>query len=87
MVYPDVRPHRIVLLVFLAAPAHGRLRGGKISKRDSWYGLEGRDDFSDFKRWWHRQGKDEAGGNDLQTREEAVEAYDHWVSRGRPCVN
>ena len=86
MVIPDIRPVGIILLVFLAAPAQGRLRGGKISKRDSRYGLEGRDDFADFKRWWHRRGKDEAGGTDLANREDAIEAYDSWVQQGKPSI-
>jgi hypothetical protein len=77
---------RIVLLVAIAAPRSGSLRGGKIGKRDRWYGLETLNDFSDFRRWWHRQGKFEVGGRDFENRKQAQEAYDEWVAQGRPTV-
>lgn len=67
-------------------PRRDRLRGGKAGRRDRWYGLEERDDFADFKRWWHRQGKDEAGGKDLESREETEAAYAEWVDRDRPTA-
>jgi hypothetical protein len=62
------------------------LRGGKIRRRDRWYGLEERDDFPEFRRWWHRQGKYEAGGKDFENRKQAEEAYDEWVEQGRPTI-
>jgi hypothetical protein len=62
------------------------LRGGRKALRDRWFGLEEKLDFADFRRWWHRQGKDEAGGNDIDTRREAEHIYDDWVSRGRPTA-
>ncbi|MBD2777037.1 hypothetical protein [Iningainema tapete] len=57
-------------------------RGGKKRKRDKWYGY----DDQDFQRWWHRQGKAEYGGRDLDNAEEARQAYEDWVSRGKPKV-
>ncbi len=72
--------------VLLAAAPGGRLRGGKIGRRDRWYGLEARDDFPDFKRWWHRQGKDELGGKDLESRKDVDQAYEEWLRQGRPKV-
>ena len=57
-----------------------RLRG------DRWFGLEDKPDFADFKRWWHRQGKEEAGGDDIETRQEAERIYEDWVRQGRPIV-
>jgi hypothetical protein len=62
------------------------MRGGRISRRDRWFGFEEKADFSRFRHWWHRVGKDEAGGNDISDREEAERVYDDWVSRGRPTV-
>lgn len=63
-----------------------RLRGGRIGRRDRWYGLDGHDDFANFRQWWHRRGKDEAGGKDLENREEAEAAYAEWVQQGRPAA-
>jgi hypothetical protein len=37
-----------------------------------------------FWDWWHRVGKKEAGGQDLQSRDEAQEEYNDWVESGRP---
>jgi RHS repeat-associated protein len=56
-------------------------RGGGKSTRDNWFGYD-RD--KDFVKWWHRQGKAEFGGNDIDTAAEAKEVYDHWVSIGKP---
>lgn len=63
-----------------------RLRGGKIGRRDNDYGLNGRPEFEDFWRWWHKAGKDNHGGIDIQGRREAHERFDEWVSDGRPTV-
>ena len=82
----DIRFRTVLFLVSIAAAGRDLLRGGKASKRDTWYGLETLADFSDFKRWWHRRGKDEAGGKDLENRKQAEEAYDEWVQQGRPTV-
>jgi hypothetical protein len=57
-----------------------------IGRRDRWYGLEDRHDFSDFRRWWHRQGKEAARGGDFENRKQAEEAYAEWVDQGRPTV-
>jgi hypothetical protein len=62
------------------------MRGGRITRRDRWFGLEEKPDFGDFRRWWHREGKDEAGGTDITDRQEAERAYDDWVTRGRPIA-
>jgi len=47
------------------------MRGGKKSDRDRWFGLEKREDFHKFRRWWHRQGKEEQSGRDIASRDEA----------------
>ena len=57
-------------------------RGGSKSDRDKWYGYNEKE----FQRWWHREGKAESGGNDIDNAEEAKNAYDDWVSRGKPKV-
>lgn len=62
------------------------MRGGRIGRRDRWFGLEDKVDFAHFRRWWHREGKDQAGGNDLADRNAAERAYVDWVARGRPKV-
>jgi hypothetical protein len=56
-------------------------RGGGKGTRDNWYGYD-RD--RDFVRWWHRQGKREFGGNDIDNAAEARKIYEHWVNIGRP---
>lgn len=48
--------------------------------RDKWYGFND----PDFQDWWHRMGKDENGGRDIENRKEAQKHYDDWVSQGRP---
>ncbi|MCJ2013182.1 hypothetical protein [Methylobacterium sp. J-076] len=64
----------------------GRFRGGGQSQRDRWFGLEAEDDFDAFRRWWHRVGKDEAGGRDLDSTEQARAEYGAWVTSGRNRV-
>jgi hypothetical protein len=59
-------------------------RGGKQRDRERWYGLEDKPDFDQFRVWWHREGKDANGGNDLRSGSEAVEMYNQWVDLGRP---
>jgi len=59
-------------------------RGGKVHARDRWFGLERRKDFENFRRWWHRRGKNEFGGEDLKNPNEAKAAYDAWAAAGRP---
>jgi hypothetical protein len=56
-------------------------RGGGKGARDNWYGF---DKDKDFVKWWHRQGKAEFGGNDIENAAEAEEIYNHWVSIGKP---
>jgi hypothetical protein len=62
------------------------LRGGKIRRRDSFYGLERRPGFEDFRRWWHRVGKRRHGDIDIQDAPEARERWGEWVSEGSPTV-
>ncbi len=57
-------------------------RGGSKKQRDNWYGFNDKD----FQRWWHREGKEEFGGRDIDNREEAQEYFEHWISIGRPKV-
>ena len=52
-------------------------RGGKKTDRDNWYGY----DDPDFQNWWHRDGKQ---GRDIQNADDAKNAFDQWVSEGRP---
>lgn len=58
-------------------------RGGSKDERDNWYGFNDKD----FQRWWHREGKAAMGGRDIENREQAQAAYDHWVQLGRPKVS
>lgn len=63
------------------------LRGGSIARRDSWYGLEAKQDFAAFRRWWHRQGKHHYNqGCDIADRREALVFYRLWQDLGRPKV-
>jgi hypothetical protein len=76
--------HVWFFLFFLSLSA--QFRGGRQARRDRWYGLEDEPDFHEFRRWWHRRGKDAAGGTDLKSRKEALYAYDTWVNQRRPRV-
>jgi hypothetical protein len=71
----------------LAEDQAPRLRGGRASKRDPWFGLSGRPGFRDFRDWWHIEknfsGRD---GRDLMGREEAEGAWDEWEASGRPSM-
>lgn len=65
-----------------ATPRKGKtFRGGSKQTRDNWYGYD-RD--QRFVRWWHRQGKQEFGGNDIDSAAEAKVIYEHWVQLGKP---
>jgi hypothetical protein len=65
-----------------ARGAKGRtFRGGSKRTRDNWYGYESD---QNFVRWWHRQGKAEFGGGDIETAAEAKELFEYWVSIGKP---
>jgi hypothetical protein len=57
-------------------------RGGKKKKRDNWYGYTNKD----FQRWWHRKGKEEFGGRDLDNAQQAKEVYEYWESIGKPSL-
>ena len=61
-----------------------RLKGGRITSRDHWYGLQDRPDFPDFRQWWHRVGKFEYDRDHISDRASAGQAYGDWVSAGRP---
>jgi hypothetical protein len=75
-----------VILLFIASPSGPQMRGGRSGQRDRWFGLEEKDDFWDFRHWWHREGKDAAGGWDLKNRSEAEAAYQNWSLLGKPKV-
>lgn len=86
---PDVSPIHLLasVLLELASRAPPSFRGGRLQKRDRWYGLESKDDFDEFRRWWHRKGKTTYGeGKDLPGREAAEDMYEQWVLLGRPKV-
>ena len=36
-------------------------RGGSKKERDKWYGYNDKN----FQRWWHREGKEQFGGRDI----------------------
>jgi RHS repeat-associated protein len=55
-------------------------RGGSKAQRDNWYCF----DDKGFQRWWHREGKKEFGGNDIEDAAEAKEAFEVWNQLGRP---
>ena len=56
-------------------------RGGAKAMRDLWYGFND----PEFRRWWHREGKDDhGGGRDLDSKQAAKAAYELWKSLGRP---
>ena len=59
-----------------------RLRGGKASARDPWFGLSAEPGFKDFKRFWHREKR--FHGRDLQSRAEAYEEYQDWAATHLP---
>lgn len=82
------RPATTIVLVALraAVPTPPPLKGGGKSSRDRWFGLDAKSDFDAFRRWWHRVGKDEFGGADLRSREEAEAAYQVWRAIGHPTT-
>lgn len=57
-----------------------QFRGGRQSKRDRNFGVTDRE----FWRWWHQHGKREMGQRDISGPEAAQDAYEIWVSEGRP---
>lgn len=73
-------PVLLTALLRIAEETGKHLKGGKKSRRDRWFGLEDKPGFSDFRDWWHRHGKEEAGGADIQSREEALTEYEAWLS-------
>lgn len=64
----------------------GQFKGGKKGARDRTYGLENRDGFEEFRRWWHRVGKPKTGGADINSRPMAEECWKQWDFEGRPKV-
>jgi hypothetical protein len=68
----------------VAEPEEPGFRG---KGRNQWFGLESRPDFEKFRKWWHREGKDAAGGRDLASRQEAEDAYNDWADLGKPEVH
>ncbi|MBE6066117.1 MAG: hypothetical protein E7211_00235, partial [Clostridium lundense] len=57
-------------------------RGGKKGSRDKWYGYNNKD----FQNWWHREGKDEFGGNDIEDKKMVEKVFNYWDSIGKPRV-
>ena len=57
-------------------------RGGKKKQRDKWYGYDNKD----FQRWWHREGKEQFEGRDIDNAQQAQEIYEYWESIGKPTV-
>lgn len=57
-------------------------RGGKKRTRDKWYGFEGKSDFEEFKRWFHKVAKKQRNYRDVLSREEMEEYYDEWKTAG-----
>ncbi len=56
-------------------------RQGSKSQRDKWYG-----DFvgnEDAKEWWHRIGKRQNGGNDIENAEQAKKFYAQYLASKR----
>ena len=58
----------------------GKMTGGS---RNSFFGLENKRDFKQFKSYWERSGK-RVYGRDIQDRFDAEELYQEWVDIGRP---
>ena len=61
-------------------PRQRGFRGGKQNQRDSMGGFESDEA---FERWWHRQGKEDYGGSDMDPAE-APSIYRQWVLNGKP---
>lgn len=41
---------------------------------------------SEFRKWWHRVGKAQYGGLDIQSHNEARRIYEEWQAEGSPRV-
>ncbi|NVN90914.1 MAG: RHS repeat-associated core domain-containing protein [Desulfuromonadales bacterium] len=57
-------------------------RGGKKQSRDYWGKYEKE---TELKRWWHRQGKKEFGGHDIEP-DQLDKVYQYWKDLGSPRV-
>lgn len=55
-------------------PHEGRIKGGSMRKRDKRFGLDDR-----FWDWWHRIGKPQNSGRDIETKEEADEWHKIYI--------
>ncbi len=55
-------------------PYKGPLKGGSMHKRDKRFGYDDK-----FWDWWHRIGKPQNGGKDIETKKEADEWHDIYV--------
>jgi RHS repeat-associated protein len=64
------------------SPKGKTFRGGKQKSRDS-FGKYEKDE--DFKRWWHRQGKKQWGGHDIEP-EQLDTIHQNYEDIGRPKV-
>ncbi len=55
-------------------PYKGPLKGGSMHRRDKRFGYDDK-----FWDWWHRIGKPQNGGKDIETKKEADEWHDIYV--------
>lgn len=55
------------------APKGKAFRAGKKSARYKWYGYNNKE----FQNWWHREGKAQWGGNDIEDSEMAKEIFNY----------
>lgn len=71
-----------ILAWFAARGNSPKFRGGRITQRDKWYGLEKQPDFNNFKRWWEKYAKKffKGGGKDA-SREQVLDAYEEFVQK------
>lgn len=58
-------------------------RGGLQSQRDNWYGYN---DPNFKKNGGIKKVKKDFGGRDIDSKQEAKEAYEAWVELGKPNV-
>jgi hypothetical protein len=56
------------------------MKGGKQNSRDKDFGIKDKK----FWRWWHRKGKPENGGGDIENKQQADQIYKDWIERGKP---
>ena len=57
-----------------------KLRPGKQHHRDRDFGIKD----PDFWHWWHREGKDAYGGEDMKPEDDPQKIYREWKADGSP---